>query len=245
MPRKPRIVAPHYPHHITQRGNYRQNVFQEDGDRAQYLAWVEEYSVKYNLKIWAYCLMSNHVHFIAVPLDSSALSRTFNQAHMRYAQYFNRKNGWTGHLWQGRFFSCCLNEPHLWAAVKYVENNPVRAGLVEKAEDYPWSSAPFHIKGTGNSLLADDLPLLGEIPDWRSFLARPLEKNSLDTIRANTRSGRPAGDDSFVGKLESLLGITIHTKPPGRPRKKKNRREAEKARKTTNTCIKDREGRED
>jgi len=169
MPRNARIVAPGFPHHITQRGNYRQKVFENDADRKKYLALIKEYSGKYGLKIWAYCLMVNHVHFIAVPSSADSLSKTLRQANTFYSAYFNRKMEQTGHLWQGRYYSCVLDEPHLVTAVRYVENNPVRAGLVSKAEDYLWSSAAGHVYGVNDPLLSEDLPLLNMITDWREY----------------------------------------------------------------------------
>ena len=103
MPRVARIVAPGYPHHITQRGNYAQEVFPEDSDRQQYLEWIAEYSKKHEVSLLGYCLMGNHVHFIAVPRKDDSLAKTFNAAHMRYSQYINKKRNVRGHLWQGRF----------------------------------------------------------------------------------------------------------------------------------------------
>jgi REP element-mobilizing transposase RayT len=124
-----RAVAVGISHHITQRGNYRQVVFEEDSDYRQYLEWLKHYSDKYSLKIWAYCLMNNHVHFVAVPDKEESMARTFNTLHMRYAQYSNAKRGDKGHLWQGRYYSTALDERHLYAAVRYVENNPIRGGV--------------------------------------------------------------------------------------------------------------------
>ena len=190
MPRTSRIITSDFPYHITQRGNYRQVVFEEDQDYLKYLALIKEYGERYGLKLWAYCLMSNHVHFITVPSYKDSLSMAFKQAHMRYSQYFNEKKKQSGHLWQGRFFSCCLDEPHLFAAVSYVENNPVRAGFVEKAEDYCWSSAASHINKENNSILSDDLPLLLLIPNWRKFLCERNEEKIINQIRNCTQSGR-------------------------------------------------------
>jgi putative transposase len=156
MPRIARAVAVGHPHHITQRGNYRQVVFEEDADYNLYLDWLQMYSKKYSLKIWAYCLMSNHVHFVAVPQEPESMARAFNTLHMRYAQHFNERQGGKGHLWQGRFFSCALDEKHLYAAVRYVENNPVSAGIVRKAANYTWSSAAGHVKGKADTVVAKD-----------------------------------------------------------------------------------------
>jgi putative transposase len=219
MPRIARVVVPDIPHHVTQRGNYQQRVFQDRGDREYYLSLIKEYSKKYGLGIWAYCLMENHVHFIVVPQNPDSMARTFNQAHMRYSQYFNSKMAKRGHLWQGRFYSCCLDEAHLYAAVRYVENNPLRAGLVEEATDYPWSSALSHAEKIDDPILSNDLPLLEEIPDWRRYLSTPEEETILEQIRGCTSTGRPAGSDSFIIKLEGLLGRRLRPKPIGRPKR--------------------------
>ena len=114
MPRHSRIVIPDIPHHITQRGNYRQDIFKSDSDYEKYSLWFNEYAAKYKLDVLAYCLMSNHVHFIVVPGKEETLARVFNTTHMRYAQYVNKKLKATGHLWQGRFFSCVLDNKHLY-----------------------------------------------------------------------------------------------------------------------------------
>ena len=121
--------------------------------RDQYLAWLKEYCHKHHVSILAYCLMTNHTHLIVVPKKADALQKAFKPLHMRYAQYMNRQKGWSGHLWQGRFFSSALDADYLQACVRYVELNPVRAGLVKKAEDYPWSSAAVHCGLEHNALL--------------------------------------------------------------------------------------------
>jgi putative transposase len=223
MSRIARVVVTDVPHHVTQRGNYQQTVFSESKDRELYLRWIEEYSDRCELKIWAYCLMDNHVHFIVVPKRPDSMARTFNQAHMRYSQYFNWKMGKKGHLWQGRFYSCPLDEGHLYAAVRYVENNPVRAGFVERAEDYPWSSARNHMRtqGVSSPVLSEDLSLLEEITDWQRYLAAPDEAPMIERIRKCTLTGRPAGSDSFTRKIERLLGRSLVSEPVGRPRKTK------------------------
>lgn len=138
MPRLARTVCEHVPHHITQRGNRREDVFFTDEDRLVYLDWLEDYADKCAVDILAYCLMTNHVHLIALRANDDGLGRLLKPLHMRYAQRINRERGWKGHLWQGRFFSSALNEDYLWAAVRYVERNPVRARMARKAENYPW-----------------------------------------------------------------------------------------------------------
>jgi putative transposase len=144
MPRIARVAAVGLPRHITQRGNYRQDVFLDDNDRKNYLLWIQEYSQKYHLSILTYCLMRNHVHFVAILQRGDSLARTFNASHMRYSQYFNRKMGGSGHLWQGRFYSCVLDEPHLLMTAKYIERNPVRTKLIKKPWEWIWSSAGAH-----------------------------------------------------------------------------------------------------
>lgn len=145
MPRRARVVFEGVVHHITQRGNYRQNVFEDDSDKRKYVEFIREYSEKYGMKIYAYCLMSNHVHFIAAPVKEDSLAMTFKYANMRYSSYFNRKNMRSGHLWQGRFYSCPLQFEHALEALKYVERNPVRARMVELPWEYEWSSAREHV----------------------------------------------------------------------------------------------------
>ena len=140
MPRIARIVAVGLPHHITQRGNYNQNVFLDDNDRKRYAYWIQEYSAKYGLSILSFCLMQNHVHFIVIPNRGDLLAKTLNAAHMRYSQYFNKKMRAKGHLWQGRFYSCVLDEVHLIAAARYIERNPVRANIVRKPWEWKWSA---------------------------------------------------------------------------------------------------------
>jgi putative transposase len=220
MPRIARVVAAGLPHHITQRGNYRQDVFLDSDDRIQYIAWIKEYSLKYGLKILAYCLMQNHVHFIAIPLKDDSLAKTFNSSHMRYSQYFNRKLKQRGHLWQGRFYSCILDEPHLIVAARYVERNPVRAGLVEKPWQWPWSSAAFHTgqKETNDVELGDLLSIVGMSYDsWRRYLDEIDKINFIQDIRKYTFTGRPLGRAAFIKKMEEKFGKRLDALPIGRP----------------------------
>ena len=221
MPRTARITAIEYPHHVTQRGNYRQRVFKTNKDYKQYLSWLKEYSDKHFLDIWAYCLMPNHVHFICVPRKTESLARTFNTLHMRYSQYINKKQRACGHLWQGRFYSCILDEKHLYTAVRYVENNPVRAGLVKTPEEYPWSSASGHIKQIEDDILCKTSFLHDEIKDWLSYLKTGEDMEAVEAIRKKTREGQPYGEEGFITKLEKKLGMKIKRGQRGRPRKAK------------------------
>jgi putative transposase len=219
MPRIARAIAVDYPHHVTQRGNYQHPVFDDDNDFKQYLCWLKEYSRKYGLKIWAYCLMTNHVHFICVPSEETSLSKTFNALHMRYSQYLNTKRGKKGHLWQGRFYSSILDEKHLYTAVRYIENNPVRARMVEYAEKYSWSSTREHLEKNSDDVLTHDCYLEGEIEDWRAYLRETEDKVLVANIRKNSMTGRPCGDDGFIEKIEGIVGRRLKALPVGRPRK--------------------------
>lgn len=220
MPRIARAVAIGFPHLITQRGNYRQTVFDSDADYSQYLEWLKVYSVKYSLKIWAYCLMSNHVHFIVVPMAQDSMARTLNMLHMRYSQYKNTKQKAAGHLWQGCFFSCVLDERHLYARVRYVENNPVRARMIKKAEHYKWSSAGSHVLGEIDNLLSRDCYQLKMIKYWAAYLREKEDKTEVEDIRQDTRTGRPCGDEAFGKKIEEAVGRRLMALPHGRPKKR-------------------------
>ena len=221
MPRQSRIVIPKIPHHISQRGNYRQNVFEHDDDYVQYCVWMNQYSQKYGLDILAYCLMSNHVHFVVVPHDEESLARVFNTLHMRYAQYIHRRHGARGHLWQGRFFSCFMDSDHLYHAIRYVERNPVRAGMSAVAWDYRWSSAGVHA-GLQD---ADNGPITVCIKDfamdttnWREYLHAE-DEQMVNELRLKTQRGLALGSERFIKRLERKVGRSLACLNPGRPMK--------------------------
>ena len=222
MPRLARTVCAHVPHHITQRGNRREQVFFTDDDRHAYLGWLKEYAEKHEVDILAYCLMTNHIHLVAVPRTEDGLQQTLKPLHMRYAQRINRTRGWKGHLWQGRFFSSALDEAYLWAAIRYVERNPVRARMVRKAENYRWSSAGAHCR-----LMQDDVLTTNSgwrkqfeaIGDWSAWLAQGDEPQELEVLRRNADKGLPCGSEKFIRKLEKLTGRGLRYRPQGRPRK--------------------------
>ena len=221
MPRVARAVAVGVPHHVTQRGNRGQDVFFNADDYQQYLVLLGQYARKHGLDVWAYCLMTNHVHLVAVPTTGDALARVLRPLQMRHAQRLNAERGWQGHLWHSRYYSCALDDPHLWAAVRYVERNPVRAGLGGVASDYPWSSAAVHCDVRTDPLLSQDMPLLKAIDDWASRLAEPDDESEIRRLRRRTMEGLPCGDASFVAAMEMLTGRTLTRKPRGRPRKGK------------------------
>ncbi len=219
MPRISRAIAVGYPHHVTQRGNYRQTVFAEADDYALYLDFLARYAPQCDLEIWAYCLMPNHVHMLYVPRQSDSLSRTLHTVHMKYARYFNKKKDTIGHLWQGRFFSCALDERHVYAAVRYVERNPLRGGLVSSPGDYPWSSAKVHIAGERGPVLSGRCFLTETVTDWRQYLGTGPDTNEETGVIKATLTGRPCGGEDFVKGVEEHLGRILTPQPQGRPRK--------------------------
>ena len=219
MARLSRSTLLGYPHQVTQRGNYGQCVFEEDTDFGSYLTWLREFSRRYCIEVWAYCLMRNHVHFVCVPRANGALSRGFNTLHMRYAQYFHNKKGLTGHLWRGRFQSCILDDQSVFEEIRFIENNPVRAGIVGRAEDYRWSSARFHVLGESDPALEHDNFPHRMINDWRAYLSENGDESILNRTWRNLKTGRPAGKAEFVHSLESAMGKRLTALPRGRPKK--------------------------
>jgi putative transposase len=168
--------------------------------------------------IWAYCLMPNHVHLIARPESESGLRRAIGEAHRRYTRRINFRNGWRGHLWQGRFASFVMDETHLLACARYVERNPVRAGLCRRPGEYRWSSAAAHLAGRDDALVRV-APLLALEPRWATHLRADPDVDTVRQLRRHEATGRPAGDDSFLRRLERKLGRVLRPRPPGRKRK--------------------------
>ncbi len=208
-------------HHITQRGNNRQPVFFVDDDRKLYLQLLKEQAQKYSLEVLAYCLMDNHIHLVAIPHEEETLAQTIGQTHFRYTQYINRFQHRSGHLWQGRFYSCALDGRHLGLALTYVELNPVRAKLCRRAWQYAWSSAALHVDEKAESELLDLARWYKQVTaeEWRKELAEGLTDEEVARIRLRTHTGRPLGSDSFLSKLETVLGRRVRPLPVGRPRK--------------------------
>lgn len=216
MPRIARAVVPDVPHHVTQRGNRGVDVFLDDGDRERYLSVVSHYARRHGADIWAYCLMTNHMHFVMLPHTPDSLARTLRDAQRSHANYLNEKLNQRGHLWHSRYFSCALDDAHLWTAVRYVERNPVRAGLVATAADHPWSSARAHCGLRLDPLLSLGFPLPGVVHDWAEWLAdASADAAALETLRTSTRNGRPCGTPSFVERIESALARILHPRKRG------------------------------
>lgn len=221
MPRMPRAVIPGYPHHVTQRGVRSLPIFRNDEDRQYYIRYIREETKRFELDVLAWCLMTNHVHFVVLPHRPDSLSRGIGEAHRRYTRRVNLSEDVRGHLFQERFHSCAMDERHLIAAARYVELNPVKANLCPKPENWPWSSARFHLGIEPNDPLVKDRSLLGLVPPskWEEFLNTDTEVKDSNLLRL-VKTGRPAGDAAFVQKLETIIGRTLTMAPRGRPRLK-------------------------
>ena len=217
MARIARVICPGIPHHITQRGNRRQATFFCDDDYLAYIDLLAEWCGKCGVTIWAWCLMPNHVHLIAVPQAETSLARALGEAHRRYTRRINFRENWRGHLWQERFASFPMDESHLLAAVRYVEMNPVAAGLAANPAEYRWSSAAAHLEDAAD-LLAGASPLQDMISNWSDFL-RLSTDDELENLKQHERTGRPLGSGGFVEEMEQKTGRILR---PQRPGPKKN-----------------------
>ena len=214
MARKARVVVPGFPHHVVQRGNRRQKVIFSDKDKQAYIDCLIDYAKPAGLEFWAYCIMDNHIHLIVVPKEENSLAKGLSKAHWSYTRMINFRENWRGYLWEGRFKSCALDEKHLYAAMRYVERNPVRAKIVSKASDYPWSSAIAHIYKTKSNLLADNF-LVQDVKNWFAYLEQEDRPIDLDILRQSTSTQRPIGDAKFVAMLEKITGKILHKQKPG------------------------------
>jgi putative transposase len=211
MARLPRIVIPGVAHHITQRGNRRLPIFFGDEDREAYLALIADACGEHGTACLAWCLMDNHVHLILVPQTSDGLRATLGEAHRRYSRRINFREGWRGYLFQGRFASYPMDNAHLMAAVRYVENNPVAAGMVARAQDWDWSSAGSHIKGKRlrHDPLTDVAALGQHVANWRALLKFGMEaaddQAAPEVIEARIRTGRPLASPEWIAEAEAAM----------------------------------------
>jgi len=204
MARIARVVIPGIPHHLTQRGNRRMRTFFSDDDYREYIELMADACSCHEVDVWAYCLMPNHVHIIALPKKSQSLRHAIGEAHRRYTCRINLREKWRGHLWQDRFASYPLSENHLLAAVRYIEMNPVRAGLAQNPWSYEWSSAGAHIKGNDDKLVQVS-PLLEMVNDWRDFIGEDITREEMERFRQHERTGRPMGDMAFMETIEKIV----------------------------------------
>lgn len=193
-------------------------MFFEDTDRERYLELLVGYAQRHGVAIGGYCLMTNHVHLILIPEAADGLGLMLRATHMRYAQELNARLGWSGHLWQGRYFSCALDEQHYWLALRYVEQNPVRAGLAALPWEYRWSSAAGHCGRRADPILTGGLPgdLSGE--EWQDELAVVVLTEEADRLRQRTLRGCPCGTDDLLARVSALVGREVAVRGRGRPR---------------------------
>jgi len=206
MPRRGRCLLPGVACHITQRGVDRRETFSCEADRTTYLSLLRENLAEAGVRVLGWCLMTNHIHLLAVPAREDSLSLLLRRVHGRYAQYYNARAGRSGHLWQNRFFACVLEHGHLWKALAYVERNPVRAGIVERAVEYRWSSAAAHVSGADPSGLLDmDWWRRAAQADWADVLERE-DQATVAALRQSTYAGRPFGSDDFIEQLGERFG---------------------------------------
>jgi putative transposase len=218
MARTARVVAVGEPHHVTQRGNNRQEVFLSDEDRQFYLATLAEGCRRYEITVLGYCLMTNHVHLVAIPGRPDSLSGGVGGAHRRYTEYVHRRYRRSGHLWQNRF---SLDRDHLLLALAYVDQNPVRAAMVNLATEYTWSSARAHVMHDDSSGLLD-MTMWGEIDranEWAEVLEVVAEKEQVAALRSATNTGRPWGEEEFLLQLSAATGreLAAPRRPLGGP----------------------------
>ncbi len=193
------------------------DTFFDDGDYETYLRLMREWCDAAGVEVWAYCLMPNHVHLIAVPEREESLARGIGEAHRRYTRHINFRQGWKGYLWQGRFASFPMDEDYLLAACRYVELNPVRARICDRPEGYRWSSARAHLSGK-DDVLVKVQPMLERVSNWAELLAGG-DQSLFDDVRMHERTGRPLGSEGFIAKLSALTGRDLAKKKAGRKRK--------------------------
>jgi len=215
MARPARLTVPGLPHHVTHRGNRRQRTFFSERDYRLYTRYLAEACAATATSVWAWCLMPNHVHLVLVPSAERGLGATLHRTQGRYTRAINAREKWGGQLWHGRFASFVMDERYLLACARYVELNPVRAGLVARAADWPWSSARAHLVGSADPL-TDPAPLLERWPDWPSVIEAGEDERALQAIRESERSGRPLGSDAFLARLARATGLPLLPKRRGR-----------------------------
>jgi putative transposase len=203
MARLARVVVPGLPHHVTQRGNGRARTFFDDADYALYRDLLAASCRAANVEVWSWVLMPNHVHLILTPTDADGLRRALAPVHRRYAGVVHARLHRTGHFWQGRFGAVAMDEAHLATAARYIALNPVRARLVERAQDWRWSSVRAHLSGRGDGLTTL-APLLERYPDFAALVEAGPDEAAFERLRRAETIGRPLGDTAFVSALEAM-----------------------------------------
>ena len=232
MPRRARLMARGLPVHIVQRGNNRQACFFEKQDRAYYLFQLGRVLPRIAVSLHAYCLMTNHVHLLVTPAEEDGCARLMKHVGQLHTQYVNRNYRRSGSLWEGRFKSCLVQTGgYLLSCYRYIELNPVRAGICRHPRDYPWSSYGGNAEGTDDALLTphEELRSLGSsAAERREMYARlfgsVLDDRRIEEIRTATNGNTALGDDAFKQRLTASLGRRAYRGQPGRPAKPRDDR---------------------
>ncbi|WP_394731067.1 transposase [Altererythrobacter sp. GH1-8] len=206
MARLARFVLPGTPHHVTQRGNGRQQTFFSDADYAAYRDLLAEHCAAHDVAVWSWVLMPNHVHLILVPSHADGLRAALSRVHRAYAGRIHAREKRTGHFWQGRFGCVAMDEPHLLAALRYVALNPVRARLAQRARDWRWSSVHALLAPARGDGLTDTAPVLERVPDFAALLASGEDEEATRALRQSETTGRPLGSSAFLERVEAVLG---------------------------------------
>ena len=215
MARRGRIIIPNTPHHVVNRGNRRQDVFFEEDDYIQYLEILAKFCIIYEVRIVSYCLMTNHIHLIAIPSEEYTLAKAIGDAHQAYTRMINFRYGWRGHLWQGRFFSCPMDEIYTARTARYIELNPVKAKMVKDFGDYKYSSAGFHLGKHLNDPVIKEPYIDFSAEEWREYVEEGIDEEEEGKIEVQTQTGKPLGEEGFISKIEKLTGLELTAKKPG------------------------------
>jgi putative transposase len=222
MPRPPRIIVPGIPHHITQRSNHQKSLFTSNNDHNLYLAILKKQCDRTGLSVLGYCLMPNHIHLIAIPPDANSIASAIGQAQRRFSMEMNRRKKLTGHIWERRYFSSPMDDAHLVRSLIYVDQNPVRAGLVSKSTDWPWSSAVAHTGriDPGELVNQEEWRKWSKKMGWDDLVKQEQDVEEIGMIERHVQTGRPMGGEPFLQKIESKLGHGVRRNAgPGRPKK--------------------------
>lgn len=214
MSRLARLIIPGLPHHVTQRGNGRAQVFFDDDDYGLYRTLLAQSCQAADVEVWAWVLMPNHVHLVLAPSDADGLRRALAPVHRRYAGHIHARLKRTGHFWQGRFGAVVMDEAHLEAAIRYVTLNPVRAGLTARPQDWPWSSVHAHLSGRDDGITTTG-PIRSRLHDFAAFIETPIDPAALHRLRQAESIGRPLGGDAFISELEAQSQRTLRPAKPG------------------------------
>ncbi len=229
MARLPRYCLPDYPQHVIQRGNNRCPIFISDKDYTCYLDCMRDAMHRYDAALHAYVLMTNHVHMVLTPRRSESLARILQSVGRRYVRYFNDTYRRTGTLWEGRYKSTVIDSaPYLLCCYRYIELNPVRAGMVAQPDDYRWSSYRIHAHGEANELIEHhaEYIALGSTPEerqrsYREMFTHPEQDLPIETIRHATNKAWALGDAQFQAKVAALINHRVRPIPMGRPKKQR------------------------